>query len=112
MPVTSTEIDKYSVNVISKDDSNNLAATIWLYGPAGRTIAFFRFYDPGIPMKDNEFRDDLGFPLMSCPISALSPMIDILRNEDPVYFTWFDYRPTRCFGAVGTSREPVGEMEG
>ncbi len=112
MPVTSTEIEKYSVNVISEGDGNNFAATIWLYGPANKTIAFFRFYNPEIPMRKNEFRDDLGFPLISYPISALSPMVDILRNEAPVYFTWFDYRPTRCFGAVGTSREPVGEMEG
>jgi hypothetical protein len=111
MPVISTEIDKYSVNIFSESESNNNAATVWLFNADGKTIAFFRFYNPGVPMKSNEFRDDLGFPLLSYPISALAPMVDILRNEGPVFFTWFDYRPTRCFGAVGTSREPVGEME-
>jgi len=25
-------------------------------------------------------------------------MVDVLRNEKPVYFTFYDYRPTRCFG--------------
>jgi hypothetical protein len=111
MPVNSTKIDKYSVNIISEGVANNFAATVWLFSADSRTIAFLRFYNPGVPMESNEFRDDLGFPLLSYPMSALAPMVDILRNEEPVFFTWFDYRPTRCFGAVGTSREPVGEME-
>jgi hypothetical protein len=39
-------------------------------------------------------------------------VVDLLRNETPVYFTWFDYSPTNRFGAVETSREPIGEQEG
>lgn len=62
-------------------------------------------------MADNEFRSDLGYPLLSYSSASLPSIVDILRNEKPVYFVWYDYRPTRCFGAVGTAREPTGENE-
>jgi hypothetical protein len=47
-------------------------------------------------------------------LDALAPIVDVLRNEKPVYFTWLDYTaqvPGRLFGVVGTSREPAGEAE-
>jgi hypothetical protein len=62
-------------------------------------------------MADNEYREDLSHPLISYPYEELPSVVDVLRNEKPVYFTWYDYRPERCFGAVGTAREVVGESE-
>jgi hypothetical protein len=111
MPVTRNEINTYSVTVISDAQPNNLAATVWLFDADGKAIAFLRFYSPGSPLAENEFRTDLGHPLVSYPSTALASMVDVLRNEKPLYFTWYDYMPVRCFGAVGTSREPVGELE-
>jgi len=111
MPVTTKEISTYGVNIISDAEPNKLAATIWLFDSGGKGIAFMRFYLPGNPMAPNQFRADLGYPLVSYPYAELETMVDILRNEKPLYFTWFDYTPTRCFGSVGTSREPVGESE-
>jgi len=112
MPVTSTEISKYGINVISFSDPNKFFATITLFNDAGNCIAFLRFYSPEDTPAANEYRADLGHPLISYPASAFQPMVDVLRNEKPMYFTWYDYRPVRCFGGVGTSREPVGEHEG
>ncbi len=112
MPVTTTEISKYSVSVVSDAEPNNFEATIWLFDHAGKVIAFLRYFAPGSVMKENEFRSDLGHPLISFPSTALAPTVDILRNEKPTYFTWYDYSPVRCFGTVGTSREPAGEEEG
>lgn len=111
MPVTSTEIAEYAVSIPSAEEPNGLAATVSLFDSSGRTLAFLRFYVPEHPPDPNEFRSDLGFPLISYPVAALQAVVDILRNEKPVFFTWFDYRPTRCFGAVSTSREPAGEGE-
>lgn len=111
MPVTTKEINKYAESIISDAEPNKFAATVWLFDAAGNVIAFLRFYLPGIPLARNEFRTDLGYPLVSYPSTALSSMVDILRNEKPLYFTWYDYMPVRCFGAVGTSREPIGESE-
>ncbi|HTP64606.1 MAG TPA: hypothetical protein VMJ66_04370 [Geobacteraceae bacterium] len=112
MPVTTKEISTYAVSVISDAEPNNLAATVLLCDAGGKAIAFLRFYVPGSPLAPNEFRTDLGYPLVSYPATALASIVDVLRNEKPVFFTWYDYMPVRCFGAVGTSREPVGEAEG
>ena len=111
MPVTSKEISKYSVSIVSDAEPNGLAATVLVYGADGKVIAFMRFYVPGTPLAPNEFRADLGYPLVSYPSTALASVVDVLRNEKPLYFTWYDYTPVRCFGAVGTSREPAGEAE-
>ena len=82
-----------------------------LFDAGGKTLASLRFFTPGSLLAPNEFRADWGYPLVSYPFTALASVVDILRNEKPLYFTWFDYMPVRCFGAVGTSREPVGEAE-
>lgn len=111
MPVTTTEIQKYSVSVISDAEPNKLAAAVLLFDAAGKIIAFLRFCVPGVALPANEFRADLGYPLVSYPASALGAVVDLLRNEKPIYFTWHDYMPVRCFGAVGTSREPIGDGE-
>jgi hypothetical protein len=111
MSVTSKVISTYSVSVISDAEPNKLAATVLLFDAGGKVVAFLRFYSPGSPLAPNEFRTDLGYPLVSYPSTALASMVDVLRNEKPLYFTWYDYMPVRCFGAVGTSREPVGESE-
>jgi hypothetical protein len=112
MPVTTKEISTYTVSVISDADPNQFAATIRLFDAARRTVAFLRFFSPGSALSPNEFRADLGYPLVSYPSTSLASMIDVLRNEKPLYFTWYDYMPVRCFGAVDTSREPIGEGEG
>jgi hypothetical protein len=111
MPVTHTEIATYGVSILSAAEPNNLAATVDLLDAGGKTLASLRFFTPGSPLAPNEFRADLGYPLVSYPFTALASVVDILRNEKPLYFTWFDYMPVRCFGAIGTSREPVGEAE-
>jgi hypothetical protein len=109
MPVTTTLIETYSVSAVSEGDPNTFFATVTLFNAAGATLAFLRFYESGVPKAANEFRVDLGYPLISYPASNLPAVVDLLRNEKPVYFVWYDYRPTRCFGAVSTSREPIGE---
>jgi hypothetical protein len=112
MPVTTKEISTYSVSAISDAEPNNLAATVRLFDAGGKGIAFLRFYTPGSSLARNEFRADLGYPLVSYPSTALAAVVDVLRNERPLYFIWYDYMPVRCFGAVATSREAVGESEG
>jgi hypothetical protein len=115
-PITTTEIATYESNVVSRGDPNQFAATVWLYKADRSLIAFLRFYRGGIEMAANEFRTDLNAALVSYRFDAFHPIVDLLRNEKPVYFTWFDYSataPGRRFGVVGTSAaEPVGEQEG
>jgi hypothetical protein len=113
-PITITEIATYEANVVSEGEPNQLAATVWLLEADRSLIAFLRFYRAGSALAPNEFRQDLNAALVSYRLDALSPIVDVLRNEKPVYFMWFDYSaqvPGRMFGVVGTSREPVGEQE-
>ncbi|MDH4155046.1 MAG: hypothetical protein OEV01_14785 [Nitrospira sp.] len=109
MPVTDYEIATYGVSMISSGDSNQIFATISLFDAAGNALAFLKFYEPSVLQPLNEFREDLGYPVISYPSSSFAGVVDILRNEKPLYFTFFDYRPERLFGAIGTSRESVGE---
>jgi hypothetical protein len=111
MPVTSTEIATYSVNCISLGDPNKFAATLTVFDVSSKPLAFWQFYTDASQAASNEFRDDLGYPLISAPAASLPSILDVLRNEKPVYFTFYDYRPVRLFGAIGTAREPVGEGE-
>lgn len=111
MSVTNTEISKYSVSVITFAEPNGMMATLSLFNSTGKPIAFLKFYSPENTPAANRWRADLGLAEISYPSSSLQPIVDILRNEKPVYFTWYDYMPVRCFGAVGTSREAIGEGE-
>jgi hypothetical protein len=114
MPITSTQIANYTANVVSPGDPNQFAATISLFRADSSMLASVRFYRAGTTMAPNQFRPDLNAAEVSFRYDAFAPMVDLLRNETPVYFTWFDYSaqvPGRIFGVVGTSREPVGEAE-
>jgi hypothetical protein len=112
--ITTTEIATYEANVISNGEPNQFAATVWLFKADRSLIAFLRFYRTGTVPAANEFRQDLNAALVSYWLDALPSVVDILRNEQPLYFTWFDYSaqvPGRMFGTLGTSLEPVGEQE-
>lgn len=111
MPVTTKEVKTYTVSIFSDAQPDHLAATIGLLGADGATVAFLTFFLPGTPLPPNEFRADLGYPVVSYPFTALGSIVDLLRNEKPVRFTWFDYMPTRCYGAVEVLPEPIGESE-
>ena len=111
MPQTQTEIAKYNLNLSAYESPNKFAATLWLYDANGMIIAFWRFYFDASQAAPNEFREDLGYPLLSTSSSLLTSTVDVLRNEKPVYFTFYDYRPVRLWGAIGTALEPVGEAE-
>ena len=114
MSFTSTQIAGYEANVVSSSEPSKYAATIWLYRADDSLLAFVRFYRAGTAMAPNQNRPDLNAVEVSFRYDAFTHMVDLLRNETPVYFSWFDYSaqvPGRIFGAVGTSTEPVGEAE-
>ncbi len=114
MPITTTQVASYEANVVSPGEPNQFAATIWLYRADRSLLAFVRFYRAGTTMAPNRFRSDLNAAEVSFSYDALAPIVDLLRNETPAYFTWFDYSaqvPGRIFGIIGTSAEPVGEAE-
>ena len=83
---------------------NDYRAQIMLSGLAGNTIAFIRFIDEGMEFKQ-DYEDDQ-IVRMHLPSNMFHNVLDVLRNEKPVYIM---YRVGRGF--LSTSKEPVGEGE-
>lgn len=55
-------------------------------------------------------RTETGTIILNYPLSLYSHVVDILRNEKPVFVRFKDGEPTS--GSIDTSVEPVGEGTG
>ncbi|MGF1639666.1 MAG: hypothetical protein ACFCUO_01810 [Rhodospirillales bacterium] len=79
-------------------------AQIALYGANGKTVAFLRFNDPGMFFENDS--ESGGIILMHLPSAMFHSVLDVLRNEKPVYIYFAQGR-----GFLATSKEPIGEGE-
>ncbi len=61
-------------------------------------------------LKDSkaDLEQNNNFVRTSMPIELYSNVVDLLRNEKPVYYNWFTETRT---GVLSTGEEPVGEGE-
>ncbi|HEY7080912.1 MAG TPA: hypothetical protein VH500_14520 [Nitrososphaeraceae archaeon] len=106
MSIPTREIKDYGILVyVSPEGYQTNRSQISLYGADGKTIAFLRFNDPGMFFENDSLLGDI--ILMHLPSSIFQSVLDILRNESPVYIYWAQNR-----GFLSTSSEPVGEGEG
>jgi len=80
-------------------------AQIYLLDAEGRALAFVRFKDPGMKFQKDVVLPD-GVIRMHLPSAMFHSVLDVLRNEKPVY-VWFPGDN----GFLGTSEEPIGEGE-
>ncbi len=100
-----TEITNYHVLFYgSPDGYQTNRAQIALYGPDGKTAAYVRFNDPGMTFETDY--ENGGIIRMHLPSEMFGNVIDVLRNEKPVYIYFAQGR-----GFLSTSMEPVGEGE-
>lgn len=77
---------------------------IVLYGEKSEVIGWLRFWeDTSIMWGDDETNHEYNFPF-----HCYHPVIDILRNEKPVYISY--HGPLTCC-MISTKKEPVGEEE-
>ncbi len=79
-------------------------AQIQLVDTNGIVRAWIRFNDPG-QFFENDYESG-GIIRMHLPSTMLANVIDVLRNEKPVYIY---FAAGRAF--LGTSAEPIGEGE-
>jgi hypothetical protein len=79
-------------------------AQISVYGSDGKTAAFIRFNDPGMTFENDE--DSGGIIKMHLPSTMFENVLNVLRNEKPVYVYFAAGR-----GFLSTSKEPIGEAE-
>lgn len=100
-----TEVKNYHILFYgSPEGYQTNRAQIALYGPDGKTVAFLRFNDPGMTFE-NDYESG-GIIRMHLPSAMFSNVLDVLRNEKPVYIYFAQNR-----GFLSTSKEPVGEGE-
>lgn len=79
-------------------------AQVALFDSSGNPVAYVRFNDPGMFFEDDY--ESNGIIRMHLPSAMFENVLDVLRNEKPIYV---------YFGAgralLATSLEPVGEEE-
>ena len=107
-----TKIDNYMVRVPSGDDDpTHAAAVIGLLRTDNSVFAALYFYRAGIAMRPNTVEFDSANA--SYRLDMYEPILDLLRNEKPVFFQWMDLGgPAQTWGFVSSFSEPVGEHEG
>ena len=105
MSVYSGRIDTYSVNVLSPKQYNG-RRLMNLQGSFGSAILWF--HPDGATLPDNRKRTSQNIFDVYYHTSEWAPMLDVLRNETPVYFVFSD---TSNSAQVHTGHEPVGEEE-
>ena len=100
-----TKISKYHVIVYGGPEGYQTnCAQIALYGSNGKTVAYVRFNDPSMVFESDYESSDI--IRMHLPSAMFENVLDLLRNEDPVYIYFVNDR-----GFLSTSKEPVGEGE-
>lgn len=100
-----TEIADYHILVYGGPEGYQTnRAQISLYGADGKTAAFVRFNDPGMAFENDV--ESGGIIRMHLPSTMFENVLDVLRNEKPVYIYFAQGR-----GFLSTSKEPVGEAE-
>lgn len=70
----------------------------------GKTLAWLRFNDPGMAFESDY--ESGGIIRMHLPSAMFENVLDVLRNEKPVYVYF-----TAGHGFLSTSNEPIGEEE-
>ncbi len=100
-----TEIKKYHILFYgSPKGYQTNRAQIALYDAKNRVKAYLRFNDPGM-FFENDYESN-GIIHMHLPSAMFQNVLDVLRNEKPVYIYFAQNR-----GFLSTSAEPVGEGE-
>ncbi|TFH42767.1 MAG: hypothetical protein E4G94_05765 [ANME-2 cluster archaeon] len=79
-------------------------AQISLYNDKNKVVAYIRFNDPGM-LFENDSQSG-GIIKMHLPSAMFENVLDVLRNEKPMYIYFAQNR-----GFLATSTEPVGEAE-
>jgi hypothetical protein len=104
MPAVTHEITTYKYELRRMRSST--VGVAWL-SSAERLVCAIAFVDGTGPLPPLR-HSPTGVVSFTLRSSSLPVMIDMLRNEKPVYFTW---GKERGFASVSTAAEPVGEGE-
>jgi hypothetical protein len=102
---TRKEVKRYTIDLAARlKGFNEWQANIYLYGDTGPAFGNIRFTDTFV--HDNLI-NLTGISTMWAPLDAYTRILDLLRNEKPLYLWLYDSGPA----LLSTSAEPVGEEE-
>jgi hypothetical protein len=104
MPAVTHEVASYKVELRRMRSST--VGVVWL-SSAERLVAAIAFVDGAGPLPPLHHGPS-GVVSLALRAHSLPVMIDMLRNEKPVFFTWWK---EKGFATVTTAAEPVGEGE-
>ena len=100
----SSPIDNYKAVLYGEDTTDSdLVAYIHCYYK-GKNVVSCEFYQEGASLPDN--RNKGGRVSLMYPWRRLYTMMDVLRNEKPLYFGFIE---STKVGYIATHQEPVGE---
>ena len=101
------EIKNYRIVLYgASSDKPGLKGKIELYAGTGTTapsLGKIRFHEGELP-ADSEEKG--GRTVMNVPASMLGDVVDVLRNEKPIYFAFHEGR-----AVFGTGIEPIGSRD-
>lgn len=100
----SIEIANYTYHLFASREKDD--AAIYLYDGASTVIGEILFVEDDVPLPEaTKERDKYTLYFRR---RRLPELVDLLRNEGPVYLMWRDGRNT----TLSTEYEPIGEGEG
>lgn len=102
---TSSPISAYKVVLYGEKGNSTIGAFIHCFH-TGQNLMSCVFYNDenNVPANSKGPRVELRYPM-----SKFSDVLDILRNEKPLYFGFIE---STKVGYISTYSEPVGEGEG
>ncbi|MEL6695280.1 MAG: hypothetical protein AAFV78_07215 [Bacteroidota bacterium] len=101
------EVKHYAVRVHGgpKGEGHKIRAQIHLFDDKNKLVGVIDFFDPKTTLPEDESGELIR---MALPSDQLSTIIDILRNEKPIFLEWQDALKNAY---ISTTQEPVGEGE-
>ena len=101
------EVKNYAVRFQGGPGGSGMGvrAQIHLFGESNKMEGAIDFFDEGVRLKKKKKK---GHIYMALHISQLLAVVDILRNEKPIFIEWQEKGQNAY---LGTSQEPVGEGE-
>jgi hypothetical protein len=102
-----TEIKSYRIFLDSGSQKNRSFTTINVYDESDEVIGVLQFFDDGIWRDQPEH---LTCVYLQYSTSKFPYIVDILRNEKPIYVGYWENKHGR-YGRICTGKEPIGEGE-
>ena len=101
------EIKNYAVRFHGgpKGSGDGIRAQIHLFNEKNKMVGALDFYESGIALPMDSQQPIIR---MSLPANQIYAVVDLLRNEKPLFLEWQEGLKNAY---LGTSQEPVGEGE-